>query len=141
MKPTRPTIEGLTADYAEINESFDAATDSAGRLEAVHKWDRVRRSYTTWSSITHLKFTQNTKDEAAKAEREYSDELSPKVTELDINMMTVSKAYARLEAEGVVERDRGLGMRVTTMGRGPDADPLFFRAVAAAGALGAQFMV
>ena len=33
--------------------------------------------------------------------------------ELDINMMTVSKAYARLEAEGVVERDRGLGMRVT----------------------------
>ncbi len=33
--------------------------------------------------------------------------------ELDINMMTVSKAYARLEVEGVVERDRGLGMRVT----------------------------
>ncbi|MCA9075396.1 MAG: GntR family transcriptional regulator [Planctomycetaceae bacterium] len=33
--------------------------------------------------------------------------------ELDINMMTVSKAYARLEAEGVVERERGLGMRVT----------------------------
>ncbi len=33
--------------------------------------------------------------------------------ELDINMMTVSKAYARLEAEGIVERDRGLGMRVT----------------------------
>lgn len=32
--------------------------------------------------------------------------------ELEINMMTVSKAYARLEAEGVVERVRGTGMRV-----------------------------
>ena len=33
-------------------------------------------------------------------------------TELEINMMTVSKAYARLEAEGVVERVRGTGMRI-----------------------------
>jgi len=32
--------------------------------------------------------------------------------DLDVNMMTVSKAYARLEVEGVLERDRGRGMRV-----------------------------
>lgn len=32
--------------------------------------------------------------------------------DLEINMMTVSKAYARLEAEGVLERVRGTGMRV-----------------------------
>ena len=32
--------------------------------------------------------------------------------ELQVNMMTVSKAYARLEADGVLERERGLGMRV-----------------------------
>ena len=32
--------------------------------------------------------------------------------ELQVNLMTVSKAYARLEAEGVLERDRGVGMRV-----------------------------
>ncbi|HUQ69032.1 MAG TPA: GntR family transcriptional regulator, partial [Planctomycetaceae bacterium] len=31
---------------------------------------------------------------------------------LEVNMMTVSKAYARLEADGVLERDRGVGMRV-----------------------------
>jgi GntR family transcriptional regulator len=34
--------------------------------------------------------------------------------ELHVNMMTVSKAYSRLEAEGVLERDRGMGMRVRT---------------------------
>ena len=32
--------------------------------------------------------------------------------DLQINMMTVSKAWARLEAEGVLERVRGRGMRV-----------------------------
>lgn len=32
--------------------------------------------------------------------------------DLQVNMMTVSKAYARLEADGVLERERGLGMRV-----------------------------
>ncbi|MES1213834.1 MAG: GntR family transcriptional regulator [Singulisphaera sp.] len=40
-------------------------------------------------------------------------------TDLEVNMMTVSKAYARLEADGVLERVRGTGMRVrrpTTLG-------------------------
>jgi GntR family transcriptional regulator len=34
---------------------------------------------------------------------------------LSVNMMTVSKAYAKLEGEGVLERDRGVGMRVKTV--------------------------
>lgn len=32
--------------------------------------------------------------------------------ELEVNMMTVSKAYAKLEAEGLLEHNRGSGMRV-----------------------------
>ncbi|MBS0203479.1 MAG: GntR family transcriptional regulator [Planctomycetes bacterium] len=43
-------------------------------------------------------------------------ELVPSVRQmaidLAVNMMTVSKAYSRLEAEGILERDRGTGMRV-----------------------------
>jgi GntR family transcriptional regulator len=35
-------------------------------------------------------------------------------TDLEVNMMTVSKAYARLEAVGILERQRGTGMRVRT---------------------------
>lgn len=45
-----------------------------------------------------------------------SGELLPSVrqlaSDLQINMMTVSKAYSLLEAEGIVERVRGTGMRV-----------------------------
>ncbi len=43
-------------------------------------------------------------------------ELVPSVRQLaddlQVNMMTISKAYAKLEADGVLERDRGVGMRV-----------------------------
>ena len=38
--------------------------------------------------------------------------------ELAVNPMTVSKAYSLLEAEGVVERVRGTGMRVTDAAAG-----------------------
>ena len=48
-----------------------------------------------------------------------SGELLPSIrqlaTDLEVNMMTVSKAYARLEAEGVLERVRGTGMRVRAL--------------------------
>ncbi len=36
--------------------------------------------------------------------------------ELQVNMMTISKAYTRLEADGVIERVRGKGMRVRPPG-------------------------
>ncbi len=43
-------------------------------------------------------------------------ELLPSVrqlaADLQVNMMTISKAYAKLEAEGVIERVRGTGMKV-----------------------------
>jgi len=46
-------------------------------------------------------------------------ELLPSVrqlaSDLQINMMTVSKAYSLLEAEGIVERVRGTGMRVVEL--------------------------
>ena len=34
---------------------------------------------------------------------------------LEVNMMTVSKAYSRLEADGVAERIRGRGMQVSAI--------------------------
>ncbi|HEY1598641.1 MAG TPA: GntR family transcriptional regulator [Pirellulales bacterium] len=52
----------------------------------------------------------------AASERLRSGQMLPSIrqlaTDLEVNMMTVSKAYARLEAEGIVERVRGTGMRV-----------------------------
>ena len=35
--------------------------------------------------------------------------------ELEVNMMTVSKAYSKLEADGVVNRVRGKGMSIASV--------------------------
>jgi GntR family transcriptional regulator len=43
-------------------------------------------------------------------------------TDLEVNMMTVSKAYARLETEGVLERVRGTGMRISPRAAGNTTD-------------------
>lgn len=40
--------------------------------------------------------------------------------DLQVNMMTVSKVYGRLEAEGLIERLRGTGMRVREQASGLD---------------------
>jgi GntR family transcriptional regulator len=59
--------------------------------------------------------------------------------DLEVNMMTVSKGYARLEADGVLERVRGKGMRVKPLESGgrvkdrqqelkPLVDPMVTRA-------------
>jgi GntR family transcriptional regulator len=53
----------------------------------------------------------------------------------EINPMTVSKAYSRLEVEGLVDRVRGQGMRVRTplvTGRLPERKDEFAAAVAPA---------
>lgn len=41
--------------------------------------------------------------------------------DLEVNMMTVSKVYVRLEADGLIERLRGTGMRVREQASGLDA--------------------
>lgn len=75
----KPTRAGLDADYAAIA----AALDRGELAQAVRTWDGARRSYETWHSLVHLRFSQDTNDEAAKADREYADAMAPYATELD----------------------------------------------------------
>ena len=74
----RPTRDGLTSAYRAIAETLDR--DRAG---AVADWDRLRRRYDTWSALVHLRFAQDTTDEAAKADRDYADALSPEAADLE----------------------------------------------------------
>lgn len=76
----RPTRAGLTEAYATIG----AALDRGDRVAAFTEWDGLRRRYDTWSALVHLRFAQNTTDEAAKADRDYADALSPEAADLEI---------------------------------------------------------
>lgn len=67
-----------------VERRFNQAADDQGRIAEMMVWDRLVRNFSSWVSLTRLKFNQDTKNEAFKAEREYADELSPKFTELNV---------------------------------------------------------
>ena len=76
----RPTKESLAGEY----QAIAAALDRGKRGVALAAWDQLRRRYDTWSALVGLRFAQNTTDEAAKAERDYADAMSPEAADLEI---------------------------------------------------------
>jgi M3 family oligoendopeptidase len=81
-----PTYEATTAEHLEIQQEFDRAADAGAALAAVKRWDELRRRLETWQSLTHLRFHQDTRNEAYKKARDYCDELRPKLVDLDVRM-------------------------------------------------------
>jgi M3 family oligoendopeptidase len=80
----RPAYDTVASRYDELYAQFDSAQTDDARAAAVHAWDNTRRHIDTWKALVHLKFNQDTTNETFRADREYCDELSPKLTDLDI---------------------------------------------------------
>ena len=82
----RPTIEQVTAEYAQINAALDRAEAIADKQAALQQWEDLRRRLDSWSAMTSLNFSQDTTNEDYKAAQEYQDELQPKLTALEIEL-------------------------------------------------------
>jgi len=80
IKAATPTAESLAASYAAINARLDAGEIAP----AIAHWEILRRELESWVSLTHLHFEQDTEDAAAKAAKDYLDELSPTATAHEI---------------------------------------------------------
>ncbi len=83
MNVNRPNLDEVTASYDTLFSAIDA---NKNLTDVVQSWDILRKELDTYSSITHLRFSQDTSNETYKAEREFSDELGPKLTELAVKM-------------------------------------------------------
>lgn len=83
INPERPDLEEIAARYRGIENQFQEARDHRDQLEAVARWDGLRRELETWGAVTHLRFNQDTRNETFKREREFCDEVSPKFTDYD----------------------------------------------------------
>jgi M3 family oligoendopeptidase len=81
-----PTIEQITAEYQEINTVLDQAQTRLEKEKALQQWEDLRRRLDTWSAMTSLNFSQDTSNEEYKQAQEYSDELRPKLTALEVAM-------------------------------------------------------
>ncbi|GBQ71474.1 oligoendopeptidase F [Ameyamaea chiangmaiensis NBRC 103196] len=78
----RPTRESLAEAYATIHASLDEGR----RRQAIAAFDAVRRHYESWASLVHLRFSQDTTSDAAKAERDYADALTPVATGHEVDV-------------------------------------------------------
>jgi M3 family oligoendopeptidase len=86
LKIATPTIEKVTAEYQEINQALDLAQTTAARQKALEQWEDLRRRLNSWSAITSLHFSQDTTNTDYQKAQEYSDELQPKLTALEVAM-------------------------------------------------------
>ncbi len=77
----RPDLQALQVTYTMLWERFDAATTAADVLDAVQDWNTLRTDYITMENLAETHFTQNVKDEAVKAEKQFYTDNSPTVTE------------------------------------------------------------
>lgn len=72
----RPTEASLDEGFGAVLSLLDAG-DLAGALA---RFDTERRTLESWASLAYLRFSQDTTDETAKAERDYADKIGPKAT-------------------------------------------------------------
>src|SRR5258705_1150527 len=80
-----PNYRDVAAKYEAITRSLDQASSSTEAITAVEKWDLLRRRLSTWVSLVNIRFNQDTRNEDYIRDREYCDELEPKLTNLAIS--------------------------------------------------------
>jgi M3 family oligoendopeptidase len=81
-----PVLEKVTEKYQAIATSLSSAQTQQNRETALHQWEDLRRQLNTWAQLTYLHFHQDTQNEEYKKARDYCDELSPKLTALEIDL-------------------------------------------------------
>jgi hypothetical protein len=123
------TSSPLGTTALEVAGILDAATALGGTAIAVLRMSdgdrRERHRGVSHHSRTALELTRSSVLVASPHDGAFEHERH------DVRVVEGPDVGALLDARGV---------RVTTMGRGPDEDPLFFRATASAGALAAQHL-
>jgi M3 family oligoendopeptidase len=95
LKAPTPTYDDLAAKYRALESELSSATTVNAVVDVVHRWDILRREFNTWSSLVNLRFNQDTTNEQHKKDREYCDELTPRLTDLDVRIKRLLLAHPR----------------------------------------------
>ncbi|GAC1545297.1 MAG: M3 family oligoendopeptidase [Vulcanimicrobiaceae bacterium] len=97
-----PTDAEFTAGYARIAAGLERAPNVAGWRAAFGQWDDLRRTWKSWSNLTRLRYTQDTRRDDYREAQSELDRRSPVITSLDTAMkqrFLGSDARPGLEAE------------------------------------------
>lgn len=104
MHVAEPELAQVEAEMSALRERWSAAGDAEARREVLSDWDALRRRLVSWSSLTNLRFQQDTRDEAAKAARDRMDELRPQLQDLEV---AFKRELLRSEHRAELERSFG----------------------------------
>ncbi len=114
----RPELDVLAARVGALRDALASERSLEGCLSAVRAWDVLRREVTTYGSLVHLRFSQDTADPERKRAREAWDDEEPRWTELEVSMKRALLAHP-LRAE----LERALGAQAFALW---EADVLAF---------------
>ena len=103
IKVETPTIEKIEAEYQIIHTALKRSQNRRERERALQQWDNLRRRLDSWSSLTSLHFSQDTRNKDYKKAQEYCDRIQPKLTALEIKMKrTLLSSPNRAELEDIL---------------------------------------
>lgn len=98
----RPNLEKLKSAHLDLIERFNAATTGKEQNAIIAEWNEIRTTLATNSSIAHVRFTLNVKDNWALEERKFLDENGPTIAEWSQNFVKTvlaSPFLKEIEAE------------------------------------------
>jgi oligoendopeptidase F len=99
--PAAPDMDAVAQRYRAFEHALQSGSPATW-LSTFHEWDVLRRELSTWASLTNLRFTQDTRNEQARAARDLVDELDPTLTNYETEIkkqFIASGERPRLEAE------------------------------------------
>mgnify|MGYP001185172447 CR=1 FL=1 len=77
---------------------FKSALSSKNQILIIKKYQKLQKEYQTFSSIAHLNFAKNTKDNSAIEENNFYDEIGPEIAEID-NKFTKEIYFSKFRKE------------------------------------------
>jgi M3 family oligoendopeptidase len=98
LRAERPDYDSLAAKYRQIEAKAGKAANLEAMVDAIQEWDGLRRDFDTWSALVNLRFNQDTTNAQFKAEREFCDEIAPKITDLDVRIKRLLLASPQRQA-------------------------------------------
>ncbi|MBM4174303.1 MAG: M3 family oligoendopeptidase [Ignavibacteria bacterium] len=83
----RPDLEQLQSHYKDLLSRFTQATNPTDQITVLDEWNSLRIDLATLSNLVYIRFSQNIKDEWAKAEKDFFDQNGPTIHEWDIQLI------------------------------------------------------
>lgn len=98
----RPNLEELQETINKIGNGFQTSENPQEHIALIRAWNSIRVQVSTMATLAEVRYTQNVADEFSKGEKNFFDNNSPTITELNTkiaNLILASKFRTEIEQE------------------------------------------